>query len=371
MQRRLLSMHSSCHLGGRAVVKVRKVIGVCVLVLVFTGGDAPSQDGDMALRDRFLAAVAKAEKRCRQAPGPVRIKSTTTRQLSPKTIEADYSPEALAKLRKEGGGLTKPKVIAAAEYAGRSDSHLEMGARGGFEYVVARNRRYAFHIQRGPDLKEYSLQFLERVGVDPAVDTQVDEEARRAIVMTRSLAWSMFGKRLWEWVDCPGFKIKAASEIQSGGEALVRIDFEHLVDAVRPGRPCLSNAYLICDPAADWALREFEASFVNPVKGVAVTRQRGSLDYGKPDERLSFPIPETVSLSTAWIDDAKSTDWTVTRLEVISTDVPEEVFYSSHYGLPEPNINQGWFGAWVWYLVAGGVCLVVLAMILKRRRAAG
>ncbi len=330
-----------------------------------------AHEDDPGLQDRFLAGMANAEKRCRQAPCPVRIKATTTRQLSPKTIEADYSPEVLAKLRKENAGLAKPTVIAAAEYASRSDLHLEMGARDGVEFVMARNRHYAFHIKRGPELKKYSLQFLERVGVDPAVDTLIDEKATRSIVTTRSLAWSMFGKRLWEWVDSPDFKIKAASEIQSGGETFVRIDFEHLVDAVRPGRLCLSSAYLICDPAADWALREFEASFVNPVKGVAVTRQRGSLDYGEPDERLSFPIPKTVSLSTTWIDDVKSIDRTVAQLEVISTDVPEEVFYLSHYGLPEPNFNQGWFGAWVWYLVAGVVCLGVGRMVLRRRRAAG
>ncbi len=351
------------------VVRRRRVIGVCVLVLAFTGGEVRSQDDESALCSRFLAAVAKAEKRCRRAPGSILVKAITTTQLSPKTVDADYSPELLAKLRQESANLTKPRIVATSEYAGRSDLQLEMGTRDGFEFVTARNRRYAFHIQRAPELKGYSLQFLQRIGGDPAVDALIDEAALRSVVATRSLAWSMFGKRLWEWIDSPDFKIEGTSEVQSGGETLVRIDFEHLVDEVRPGRPCLSDGYLICDPAADWALREFEASFINPVQGVAVTRQRGSLEYAETTKGLPLPIPETISLSTNWINDAKNTDWTITTLEVISTDVPEEIFYLSHYGLPEPTFRRSWLGTWVWYLAAGIVCLIVAAAIFKRRTA--
>lgn len=351
------------------VVRRRRVIGVCVLVLAFTGGEAWSQEDDSAMRGRLLAAVAKAENKCRRAPGSIHVKAITTTQLSPKTVDADYSPELLAKLRQESANLTKPRIVATSEYAGRSDLQLEMGTRDGFEFVTARNRRYAFHIQRAPELKGYSLQFLQRIGGDPAVDALIDEAALRSVVATRSLAWSMFGKRLWEWIDSPDFKIEGTSEVQSGAETLVRIDFEHLVDEVRPGRPCLSDGYLICDPAADWALREFEASFINPVQGVAVTRQRGSLEYAETTKRLPLPIPETISLSTNWINDAKNTDWTITTLEVISTDVPEEIFYLSHYGLPEPTFRRSWLGTWVWYLAAGIVCLIVAAAIFKRRTA--
>ncbi len=61
----------------------------------------------------------------------------------------------------------------------------------------------------------------------------------------------------------------------------------------------------------------------------------------------------------------------VVTTNIIRRDVPEEEFYLRHYGLPEPNFDRRWFGAWVWYLIAGLVCLAVSGVILKRRKVAG
>ena len=231
----------------------------------------------------------------------------------------------------------------------------------GLEFVMAKNSKYAFLIERLPSVNRYSLQFVTQPGADQRYDDRVKMEELEARA-TPLCTWYVVSESVSQLVESPSFKITKVATVISEGQKLVRVDFERLVDdPTRVKKEYLSDAYLLCDPAKAWALKEYRFTAFNGGVYHVVIDEFGELLHG-------FPIPRKMTRLVTQTDKI-STSRMVVTFEAVDNDVSGDEFYLSHYGLPEPKFRQSWWGRWGWYLVGGVVCLVVSAMLLKRRRA--
>lgn len=321
--------------------------------VLMSGAIAWAQDIDMALRDQFLRGVRQSYKMVEEIS--VHVQCVTTQDFA--------NPSGAARVEVSNAGIDpeRKEVVESFRIAIRGSLRLKAGIdRKKCEYVIAQNDKYAFRINRAPLAKGYSLELLEQPGAAPDVDNYIQNEQMKARLYVPG-TFGMHGHLLSELIDSPFFKMKRISKHQSDGNELVRIEFDYLIDEPDKKKERLSEAFMICDPARGWALKEYGGTLWSGAL------YRVTLDFG--DLVNSFPIAKEVAIFYSLPSVSKVTRRTVTTIEVLSQDVPKEQFYLSHYGLPEPNFRRGWMGTWVWYLAAGIVCLSVAAIIAKRRSA--
>ncbi len=191
------------------------------------------------------------------------------------------------------------------------------------------------------------------------------EEVPRAFVLGAFYLWSDPLARL---IESDSFSIQRVYAVTSGDRELARVEFEHLVDDPARGlKYRVTDGFLVCDPAKQWALTEYGGTKHNSINKFT-SASTAVLEYGETINEIPIATKTTRTMSA--LDSGYRSESALTA-EIISRDVPQEEFYLSHYGLPEPTFRRSWLGPWVWYLIAGVVCLVVSAMILKRRRVAG
>ena len=336
-------------------------IALCAsLLLAALPSRSFAQDVDPVLRDRFEEGVSRTARMLEDISFRARC-----------TVKSEYSPiskEFLSARREHGAGAPKPQH-EEFECAIRGENVLERPARAGdssgLEYVMAKNAEYGFRITRAP-ATGYSLDWLGKHGADPEADQDVKQQVAGVLGIAMG-SWHLFGEPLPHLIESPSFKITGVSTVSSedNGADLVRVEFERLIDDPdRKRLEWLEAGFMVCDPARHWALREYQATF----ESGAVHHVH--IEFGESVD--DFPIAGRITSSVPMIDYPGTILRGVRTVEMINSDiVPEEEFYLSHYSLPEPTFRRSWFGPWVWYLIAGIVCLVVSVMILKRRRATG
>jgi hypothetical protein len=315
-------------------------------------GTLYAADTDPAVRDRFLDGVKETEAALERLA--VRVRCEYTRRF------VWASDEVLANMRKFRPDPLAP-VTRTYEVAVLGDWTLESGTHGnGLEYVMGTNKGYAFRLERPAALVQYALTFLEPLPAHAEAEASVEQMEKEARLLPLC-TWYMVDHTVSHYVESPLFRIKNVSAVSADGQRLVRVDFEHLVDdPARKKVESLSDAYLVCDPERNWALREYRATMWDGCV------YHVTIDFG---ERVrGFPIPRKITRLIT--KENVSIREMVTTFEVISPDVLEEEFYLTHYGLPEPTFRRGWLGSWVWYLIGGIVCLVVGRLLLRRRKAA-
>lgn len=305
-----------------------------------------AQEHDPGLQDQFLKGVAKT--------------ATKLEQMNFRGRFA-YSYSA------EGEDAFDKNETRTYEVAIRATSGLETGLRkkSGNVFFRARNEDYAFELQRTTEGDRTSLQFVEQIGSDPAVDAKMEAMADRprAYVFTAFWLWE---DPLYRLIESKSFRIDRVYSVTSGGADLVRVEFDYRVnDPSRDLDYHITDGYLVCDPAREWALTEYGGTEHDFITKDTLVRSV-VLEYGEMVDGVPIAAKTSMTMDSLERDYKGKIVWTS---EIISRDVPEEEFYLTHYGLPEPNFDQGWFGAWAWYLIAGIGCLIVSAMILKRQKA--
>lgn len=319
---------------------------LAILLLNVTPSPLWTQEDDPALRERFLKGVA---------------------ETGAKLEHLSYRARFHYVLSAEGKYAPLKSFARNDEVAIRGACTLETGVKeeSGNVFFRVRNHDYAFALERTPQDHQSSLLALEQIGVDPKVDEGLVrvEETPRALALIGYYLWD---DPLFRVVQSDSFCIKRAYAITSEDKELVRVEFEYRIDdAVRRRDYQITDGFLVCDPTREWALTEYGGKQHN-IANKETTVKSAVLEYGETIGGI--PIASKTALKIESLDKDYRSEAALTA-EIISRDVPEEEFYLTHYGLPEPKFNQGWFGAWVWYLIAGIVCLVVSGMILKRRRA--
>ncbi|NQT15987.1 MAG: hypothetical protein HQ582_24745 [Planctomycetes bacterium] len=308
-----------------------------------------AQEDDPALRGRFLTGVAQ-----------------TARKLEKLSFRAQCEYTSADK----GVGASDEIDRRNYEMAIRGPYALETGLNKnrGTVFVRVRNDSYAFGLERSAEGERTSLQFLEQIGVDPSIDAGIAESEviPRAMALAAYYLWT---EPLSRVVESDSFSIKRVYGISSGSNELARVEFEYLVDdPVRKIKQRFSDGFLVCDPAREWVLTEYGAThynFINEFTAALTT----VLEHGDAIGEMPIATKITQRMKGMRSADDDYTSESVITLEITSRDVPEEEFYLTHYGLPEPTFRRGWLGVWAWYLIAGIVCLGVGTMVLKRRRA--
>ena len=319
---------------------------LAILLLSVTPRPLWTQEDNPALRERFLKGVA---------------------ETGAKLEHLSYRAQFHYVLSAEGKDAPLKSFTRKDEVAIRGACTLETGVKeeSGNVFFRVRNHDYAFALQRTPQDHQGNLLALEQIGVDPKVDEGLArvEETPRAFALMGYYLWD---DPLFRVVQSDLFRIKRAYAITSEDKELVRVEFEYRInDAVRRRDYEITDGYLVCDPTREWALTEYGGKQHN-VANREATVKSAVLEYGETIGGI--PIATRTALRIESLDRDYRSEAALTA-EIISRDVPEEEFYLTHYGLPEPNFNEGWFGAWVWCLIAGIVCLVASGMILKRRTA--
>lgn len=325
-----------------------------LLVIPMLGTTIRAKEIDVALRNRFLAAVPQTVKKLREL------------SFEAKCIARQDSQQVSDSLR-PGAQKDNPDARKAATLEVTCAMRGPFGSvtgidRQGMEFVRAKNGEYAFALKRSPlsKSKTYSLSLLERLGVNPEIDQKM-EAAAADYASSVLRTWYFSTETVVQIIESPTFRMKKIATIQSNEAELVRIDFDRLLPDPQKRSYSYSDAFMICAPDHYWALTEYGGtSFDGELTFRTTITSRDLID--------GFPIPETIVHVISNLKDSKSFKSVITT-EVTRRDVPKEEFYLSHYGLPEPNFRRGWFGTWAWYLVAGVACFCA-ALIFRRHKQA-
>jgi hypothetical protein len=326
---------------------------VCCFLL-FGANIWGAQDTDVALRDRFLDSVRQSARSIERLQFRVSYVNTTDYASLSETTNTN------AKRRKKD--LAAPRI---REYCVAVRGSFALQSATGDnerESVMAKNDTYAFRVERRGDIGQYSLTFVEQLSADSAADARI-EEADVGCRLVPLGSWYIFGHPLSYFVDSPGLKIKRVSAVQSNGEELVRVDFDHLVDDTSRSLEQLSDAFVVCNPAKGWALTEYGATV-----GQANRRAKYHATIELGDLVDGFAIPSKLTILTSVTDDPETIRRFRSELVLLNREVAAEEFYLNHYGLPEPSFGRGWFGPWFWYLVGGIVCIGIGVIMIRRRR---
>jgi hypothetical protein len=300
-----------------------------------------AQEHDPQLQQRFMEGVRQSWEKLQRIGFRARCVYTGTNSASDETDTREY------------------------EIGIRGPNGLQTGLRDGVRFVQARNDAYAFVLHRSG--AGNSLQFLEPVGVDSSIDATIAtmEQQPRAMALAAYYLWT---EPLARVVERESFEVKRLDAVPSEGQEFVRVEFNYSID--EPSQTIhdrFSDGYLVCDPARQWIVKEYGATHHN-LNNDYIATLKTVLEHD--DAIGEMPIATKITQTMISLDKGYRGESAVS-LNVIGRDLPEEELYLSHYGLSEPRFGRGWFDGWVWYLIAGIVCLAVSAVILKRRRALG
>jgi hypothetical protein len=328
------------------------------LALVSTLGD----EGDPALRLRLIQGVLQTSERIEHVS--FRARCTFRSQYR------EVSEKTKALFAKNNRNPFEP-TIQVFDCAIRGPMTLQRSTTNdGVEVIKCRNRSYAFAIKRPSSGGQPTLDFLEPIGISPAID------ARIATIENQVRGMALGGLHLWgeplaKLLQSSDFLLKRVYHVPGEpGSRLVRVDFEYTAydSSNSASNISYTDGYLLCDPSHDWTLVEYGAT-CHVDRNNSTVRQMLILEYGETIDGIPIAV-KTANTVTLLGDNAGSTMEDLYLVEITQRDqVPEEEFYLSHYGLPEPNFSGTWAGPWVWYLVGGIACLVIGAIILKRRKA--
>ncbi|MEZ6034946.1 MAG: hypothetical protein R3C17_17780 [Planctomycetaceae bacterium] len=327
-----------------------------ILSIVTTGPPMLAEDVDPELLNRFMQAVAENTSIVDKISVKARLVTTVERRADTELARQEVTAAKFAPNEPEIEEISN--IAVSGSYGLKST--MGRGGESSIEFVTAKNDKYAFRIRRSSHATNYGIEYLQELGVDPDMDARIQSsyvEGRSFFVAP----WTVFTIPMSQLIKSPFFHVKQISAVAQDGIELVRIDFDHLTDDSDRKHERLSDAYLVCDPAHGWALREYGATFFTG----GVYQQK--IEFGVRINGL--PIPSKFTTVYALPKSTPVVRHTVITADEVSENVAHEAFYLSHYGLPEPNFERSLFGRWAWYLALGIACLIAAWILMKRRTA--
>ncbi len=332
---------------------------LAIVLLLVTSCPSWAQEDNPELRKQFLRGVEETARNFDNLS--FRAKCVRTTQLAAVSEKwKAKNAEQFAKKQKDPHRVRTRKFDVAIR--GPLGLASRIRKSGNISFGV-RNGVYAFALEQSPENERTTLQFVEKLGVDPAIDARVAElEGKpRNIIMA---SFTIGAKLLSQQIESDAFSIQRAYAVSAGDRELVRVEYEYHVDEPVQGRKYrVTNSFLVCDPAQQWALIEYGGTSYNyrdesTTVHHTVLRNRELID--------GIPIAMRASTTISPYDDPGTMIETVTTIDVTDHDIPKEEFYLSFYGLPEPNFGETWFGTWGWYLI-GGIACIAVGVIIKSR----
>jgi len=238
----------------------------------------------------------------------------------------------------------------------------------GLELFEVTNEQYAFGVQKPQDSDQFSLQFVERHGASELTDQMIAEKEHlaRAVVLS---AYHFFGIPLGTAIDSSEFEIHDAFAVDTASGRLVRVEFDYLSHdpAGAPDQTC-TDCFIVCDPQKQWALAEYGGTVHTEINGATALHQ---VNLELSQSSAGIPIATKVVSITDSVDDPGTVSRSISTLEILDTEVKDDEFYLTFYGLPEPTFQErSIWGAWLWYVLAGAACIVVFVFVRRRQKSA-
>ncbi|MFN6130739.1 MAG: hypothetical protein ACK5AC_07930 [Planctomycetota bacterium] len=310
---------------------------------------AVASDNEAALENEFFAALVSMQSKYDQLQFNVRC-----------SLEDSSSGDGIS-------GERRRKT--EYEFAKNGDCYIsirEVEKSKGLRAKILRcsNGSYAFAIDK--TTSPPSLVYLERLGVDAAIDERVANQKKNEFdAPIKGFHGHMFlGKLLPDLINSPDFSLKKLAKRDVLGKAMVELEFEYNgFDAEHNDKYQLTDGKLLLDPTNDWVV--VSASWIyeslkDGEKGRATSQREYNLGReGCP--MASNAIGKYESLSTRYVTEDKYT------IEWKRQEVPKEEFFLTFYGFPEPQFDRSFLEKWGWWLIGGIVFLGTGCWLTMRR----
>lgn len=208
------------------------------------------------------------------------------------------------------------------------------------------NPRYGFTVTRRDEDKPWALEALVRPEQVDELPLPNPKKVVDSLKFVYIPSWLVGDKNP---ITHPNFKILKLTEVfnQEGGKVL-RVDFEHTLS--EGGETFIKQAWITLLPEKYWLIEE--AQLIQPPSDVRIKHEYKSLADGFPV--LHRRITRREEPDGSYTGAEMLVEWS-------DQPPPEEIFYLTHYGIPEPE-ELRWRRPvpwWLYILVAG----MLLAMV--------
>ena len=317
---------------------------VSVPFAVTCGWTPAAQSATPRLKDEFFEAVARMETLAATLNVHARVDWSRVTEVD-STSESDGASYEVAC---RGNDLLLKKEVLD-EGSGRTE-------------ITCRNESYFFVIEQSPHGTQ--LVFIQQVGGPHRGGGSPDELTARIRELGIRMPISGFHHvyfPLWEVVEMSGFEILDLTELD---QSLVRVDHT-TPPSYEPDGPPLRDAYVICDREQGWAVIEAGHRTHWPDGDIDRFKLR-TLDYSTRGG-LIFVNARRSDVEREDGSFRASVELTST---VLNDDPPLEVFYLSHYGLPEPSFDRPWSPLRIslLFLLLSVICVICWLMMSRRGR---
>ena len=315
-----------------------------VVAVLIDGATRPAPcESVPTLQDEFFRAIERMESLADTLQTHVRV-DVTDREFTTKNATAPKLTSLSYEFACRGNRFLMRKEIL--------DDRSVKTAR-----ISCKNDTYYFVIEQS--LNRSELVLLQGL-TDPG-DSGADEIFRDLGTLFPVSSIHYVTEPLWVLAKLPGFEVLDMVELD---DSMVRV--EHTIPPdYDAGGPVYSDAYLVCDRSRGWSLMEIGHTFRFPDGTVDVLEFRVSDDSMRGD--LVFINRRRTDLMREDESYRSSTEFTST---VLNDDPPLEMFYLSHYGLPEPSFDRPWSPLRIslLFLLLSVICVICWLMMSRRGR---
>lgn len=232
--------------------------------------------------------------------------------------------------------------------------------------IQVMNPYYVFELTKSASGSRFSLNWIaERKNLTNAQKEQIETTSLQVYEPVFG-NYRVSGWFLWDLINSPRCSIRSIRETAESGINLIEVEYSLMGSAEGfSGNTVGMNGTFSCDPNRLWSI----------VRETITQGQGGKLANLSEFESTSVrdgQLPILKKYTGSGFDETGKKLYTNILYEFISEDpspLTEDMFYLSHYGLPEPNFKKTWVSAWAVYLFAG-VALVLAGHRLVKRRVA-
>jgi hypothetical protein len=314
-----------------------------------SGSCAVAADDEAALKNELFAALASMQSKYDQLQFHVRCSLDDS--SSGDGISGELRRKTEREFAKNGSCYIAIREVEKSK-----------GVRA--KILKCSNGAYAFAIDRSTNPP--SLVYLERLGVDPAIDERVAYQKKNEFdaPIYGIYGHMSLGKLLPDLINSPDFSIKKLVKREVLGKAMVELDFDYNgYDAEHKDKYKLTDGKLLLDPTNDWVV--VSASWIyESLKDGEKGRSTLQREYNLGREgcpMASNVIGKFESLSSRFVTEDNYT------IEWKRQEVPKEEFFLTFYGLPEPQFDRSFLEKWGWWLI-GGILFLATGCWLTMKR---
>jgi hypothetical protein len=321
------------------------------LALGQSGSCAVAADDGAALKNELFAALASMQSKYDQLQFNVRC-----------SLEDSSSGDGISGERR---GKTEYELAKNGScYISIREVEKSKGIRA--KILKCSNGSYAFAIDKSTSPP--SLVYLERLGVDSAIDERVANQKKIDFdaAMKGICGYMIAGQLLPDLINRPNFSIKKLQNREVLGKTMVELEFEdNGINAADDQKYRLTDGKLLLDPTNDWVVVcanwDYERLSNGRKNRITVQREFNFGPRGCPMASKSVQKSESLNKDRSYVTE------TIGTIDLKRQEVPKEEFFLTFYGFPEPQFDKSFLEKWGWWLIGGIVFLATGGWLTMRR----